>query len=65
MVPVEEQEKDLKLPVTKWKEIMKTRQNETKQEMKKKMNQVSRVCCLKDKQLEQTISQIDVKSRYK
>lgn len=34
MVPVEEQEKDLKLPVTKWKEIMKTRQNETKQEMK-------------------------------
>lgn len=35
-VPFEEQEKDLKLPVTKWKEIMKTRQNETKQEMKKK-----------------------------
>lgn len=44
---------------------MKTRQNETKQEMKKKKNQESRVCCLKDKQLEQTISQIDIKSRHK
>lgn len=34
---------------------MKTRQNETKQEMKK-MNQGNRVGCLKDKQVEQTIS---------
>lgn len=41
----------------------KAERNQTRNE--KKMNQGSRVCCLKDKQLEQTISQIDVKSRHK